>query len=62
MTAKALALPGVHAVVTGADQRPAHRTQNLRHAGAPDEVVRFIGEKVAVVAAELRRSPRRRPH
>ena len=52
-TRKALALPGVRAIVTGADVpgqligRKIHDMPVL-----PDEVVRFIGEKVAVVAAD----------
>jgi len=52
-TSEALALPGVHAVVTGADVRGRLIGRKIYDMPVlPDEVVRFIGEKVAVVAAE----------
>ena len=50
---KALALPGVHGVVTGADVKGQLIGRKIYDMPVlPDEVVRFIGEKVAVVAAE----------
>ncbi len=50
---KALALPGVHAVVTGAGVKGQLIGRKIYDMPVlPDEVVRFIGEKVAVVAAE----------
>ncbi len=52
-TSKALALPGVHAVVTGADVKGQLIGRKIYDMPVlPDEVVRFIGEKVAVVAAD----------
>jgi CO/xanthine dehydrogenase Mo-binding subunit len=52
-TSKALALPGVHAVVTGADVKGQLIGRKIYDMPVlPDEVVRFIGEKVAAVAAE----------
>lgn len=52
-SSKALALPGVHAVVTGADVKGRLIGRKIYDMPVlPDEVVRFIGEKVAVVAAE----------
>ena len=50
---KALALPGVHGVVTGADVKGQLIGRKIYDMPIlADEVVRFIGEKVAVVAAE----------
>ncbi len=50
---KALALPGVHGVVTGADVKGQLIGRKIYDMPVlADEVVRFIGEKVAVVAAE----------
>lgn len=50
---KALALPGVHGVVTGAEVKGQLIGRKIYDMPVlPDEVVRFIGEKVAVVAAE----------
>jgi len=50
---KALALPGVHAVVTGADVKGQLIGRKIYDMPVlPEEVVRFIGEKVAVVAAD----------
>jgi carbon-monoxide dehydrogenase large subunit len=50
---KALALSGVRAVVTGADVKGQLIGRKIYDMPVlPDEVVRFIGEKVAVVAAE----------
>ena len=50
---KALALPGVHGVVTGADVKGQLIGRKIYDMPLlADEVVRFIGEKVAVVAAE----------
>jgi CO/xanthine dehydrogenase Mo-binding subunit len=50
---RALALSGVHAVVTGADVKGQLIGRKIYDMPVlPDEVVRFIGEKVAVVAAE----------
>jgi CO/xanthine dehydrogenase Mo-binding subunit len=50
---KALALPGVHAVVTGADVKGRIIGRKIYDMPVlADEVVRFIGEKVAAVAAE----------
>src|SRR4249920_1028971 len=52
-TSKVLALPGVHAVVTGADVKGQLIGRKIYDMPVlPDKVVRFIGEKVAVVAAE----------
>lgn len=52
-TNKASALPGVHAIVTGADVKGQIIGRKIYDMPVlPDEVVRFIGEKVAVVAAE----------
>ncbi len=51
---KALATPGVHAILT-ADELPAKRTFGLEFSDQPvlaDGVVRYAGEPVAVVAAE----------
>jgi CO/xanthine dehydrogenase Mo-binding subunit len=58
-TAVARQVPGVHAVVTSADLAPGTR---YLHSGEPyrdrpplaDEVVRYVGEEVAAVAAESR--------
>jgi CO/xanthine dehydrogenase Mo-binding subunit len=52
-TSDALAMPGVHAVLTGADVRPAHLGRRLQDWPllAWDRV-RFIGDRVAVVAAD----------
>jgi carbon-monoxide dehydrogenase large subunit len=51
--AKARAVPGVRAVVTGADARGLLIGRKIYDMPVlPDDVVRFIGEKVAVVAAE----------
>lgn len=50
----ALALPGVHAVLTAADV-PGAATYGLEHSDQPvfaDEVVRYVGEPVAAVAAD----------
>lgn len=54
-TAAAKALPGVHAVLTGADVKPARLGRRLLDwpVLAWDRV-RFIGDRVAVVAAETR--------
>ncbi len=50
---KALALSGVHAVVTGAEVKGQLIGRKIYDMPVlADEVVRFIGEKVAVVAAE----------
>ena len=50
---RALALSGVHAVVTGADVKGQLIGRKIYDMPVlPDEVVRFSGEKVAVVAAE----------
>ena len=52
-TSKAEALAGVRAVVTGADVKGALIGRRIYDMPVlPDEIVRFIGEKVAVVAAE----------
>jgi len=52
-TSKAEALPGVRAVVTGADVKGLLIGRKIYDMPVlPDSVVRFIGEKVAVVAAE----------
>ena len=52
-TRKASALAGVHAVVTGADVKGQLIGRKIYDMPVlADEVVRFIGEKVAVVAAE----------
>jgi carbon-monoxide dehydrogenase large subunit len=52
-TSRALALRGVHAVVSGADVKGQLIGRKIYDMPVlPDEVVRFIGEKVAVVAAE----------
>ena len=52
-TSRALSLPGVHAVVTGADVKGQLIGRKIYDMPVlPDEVVRFIGEKVAVVAAD----------
>lgn len=52
-TSKAAALPGVHAIVTGADTKGQIIGRKIYDMPVlPDEIVRFIGEKVAVVAAE----------
>ena len=52
-TSKAEALPGVRAVVTGADVKGSLIGRKIYDMPVlPDDVVRFIGEKVAVVAAE----------
>ncbi|MBM2802593.1 MAG: Ald Xan dh protein [Deltaproteobacteria bacterium] len=52
-TGKAEALPGVRAVVTGADVKGLLIGRKIYDMPVlPDDVVRFIGEKVAVVAAE----------
>lgn len=59
-TSAALALPGVSAVLTGADV-PVNR-YGLEHADQPvlaDEVVRYVGEAVAVVAADHPETARR---
>src|SRR5438132_11670734 len=51
-TSKALALPGVHAVVTGADCAGLKIGRRLYDMPIfADGEVRFIGEKVAAVAA-----------
>ena len=51
--AKALALPGVKAVVTGADVTGVRIGRQLYDMPIlADGIVRFIGEKVAAVAAE----------
>ena len=50
---RALALPGVRAVVTGADVKGQLIGRKIYDMPVlADEVVRFIGEKVAVIAAE----------
>ena len=50
---RALALPGVHAVVTGADVKGLLIGRKIYDMPIlADGVVRFIGEKVAAVAAE----------
>ena len=52
-TSKAMALDGVHAVVTGAEVKGRLIGRKIYDMPVlPDEVVRFIGEKVAVVAAD----------
>src|SRR6187549_3618106 len=52
-TSKAQALPGVRAVVTGADVKGSLIGRKIVDMPVlPDSVVRFSGEKVAVVAAE----------
>ena len=52
-TSQAEALPGVRAVVTGADVKGLLIGRKIYDMPVlPDDVVRFIGEKVAVVAAE----------
>lgn len=52
-TSKAEALAGVRAVVTGADVKGALIGRRIYDMPVlPDAIVRFIGEKVAVVAAE----------
>ena len=50
---KALALPGVHAVLTGADLKGYVQGRQVRDMPLlAQDIVRFAGEKVAVVAAE----------
>ena len=50
---QAKAMPGVHAVLTGADTRGVLYGRRLRDVPVlADELVRFIGEPVAAVAAE----------
>ena len=52
-TAEAKAVPGVHAVITGADLPDSLVGRRLRDMPVlAKEVVRFVGEKVAAVAAE----------
>ncbi|MBM4262857.1 MAG: xanthine dehydrogenase family protein molybdopterin-binding subunit [Deltaproteobacteria bacterium] len=52
-TRSAAVLPGVHAIVTGADCRGQIIGRKIYDMPVlPDAVVRFVGEKVAVVAAE----------
>ncbi|MBI4213256.1 MAG: xanthine dehydrogenase family protein molybdopterin-binding subunit [Chloroflexi bacterium] len=57
-TSAALAVPGVHAVVTAKDlPDPKRRMGRSRLKDVPilcDEVVRFIGDRVAVVAADTK--------
>ncbi|HEX2933471.1 MAG TPA: hypothetical protein VHV54_27325, partial [Candidatus Binatia bacterium] len=51
--AKALALPGVKAILTGADLAGARIGKKIVDMPLlADQVVRFVGEKVATVAAE----------
>jgi xanthine dehydrogenase D subunit len=60
-TAPALALPGVHAVLTHADV-PGRKTYGLEHADQPVLAwsdVRFQGEAVAIVAADHPETARR---
>lgn len=59
--AEAMALPGVLAVLTAADV-PGRATYGLEHADQPvlaSEVVRYVGEAVAVVAADHPETARR---
>ncbi len=52
-TSKAEALPGVHAVLTGADVRGHKQGSMVRDVPVlAEDGVRFVGEKVAVVAAD----------
>ena len=59
---KALAVPGVKALVTGADVTGVRIGRQLYDMPIlADGVVRFIGEKVAAVAAEVARRSQSRP-
>ena len=52
-TSRAIGLPGVHAVVTGKDTAGMRVGRTLRDTPLlAEEKVRFVGEKVAAIAAD----------